>query len=442
MPTTAELAANHPKILAHLKGFLLLQKEHDVTHNALAIMGLFATDFPSEPSLIWDQAGITVQTTPFLNECTCKEFPKDPKVYKLADALHANRCAWAMAHKMLMHPCLLDVEDDGETMTWNFQWPRAIEEFRAVIGTRFQDATNNDLWPAFRKSWQAITDLMPEPEFSLAEKTGTVPVTEEEWIPESEVPADDTFDMDFDAQTNDPEPPTFDSEAGSLLPEPENSISIVHGAGNPAVEAAAQAYFDANAGKVQAALEPVEKRKPGRPKGTGAKDREAAKELAPADFAPTVNKGGKKVFPSCQKFAHFASEELGRLCSVVEMILVAEDSFPVDTIQSLKNSLDRLALRAAHLELRGRHENDEAGALNPMVEVTIANIEAATGSAVRDLALAPDKTASWEVFKKALKEVIDVAGSMDCILSQTGMGPVVSEPPRLSKLNLSRRTNP
>ena len=412
-PTTAAIAANQPKIVAHLKGFLLLQKDHDVNPNCLSILGLFPSDFPSNPGILWDHNGITAQTRLFRNECTCNEHKLDSKLYKMEDGYHVNKCAYAMAHKLLRHPCLLEIEDDGEEMTWGFQWPRAIEGFRPVIATRFKDAENDVLWPAFKKSWAAITDLMPEPEFSLAEKTGVAAPEEEEWAP-----VQDEFDLDFDAPAKE-----------------EDKITIVHGAGNPEIEEKAQAYFDANANKVQEALEPTEKSKPGRPKGTSAKDKEAAKELAPADFAPVVNQQGKKVFPSCRKFAAFAAEELGRLCSVVEMIQNAEDNFPVDTIESLKNSLDRLALRAAHLQYKGRHEMEEENTINPLLEVTLCNVSATANAAVRDLALAPEKPASWETYSKTMKETLDVAKAIHEVISQTGAGPAVQEPPRLKDMN-------
>ena len=401
MTTSAALAAAATTIISHLRGFLLLHKEADANHNLLAILGMFPSDFPTAPSLLWDNDGITVQTRMFNATCTCSSHSLDPKINKVEidGGWHASTCHLAMVQKLLVHSCLIAVEDDGEDMTWTFQWPRDLEPNRYVIGTRFPDAAEDTLWPAFKKSWSNITDMMPEMEFSLAEKAGAIPVAEEEWKP-----LVDDFDLDFTSPIAEPEP------------DPEPEISVVHGAGNPEVEAAAQKYIDAQP-----------KRKPGRPKGTSAKAQEAAKELASADFAPVVVEG-KKVFPSCQKFGQFASDELSRLCTVVMQIVTAEDHFPVDTIESLKNSLDRLALRAAHLQMRGRHEEDNPNALNPLVEITVANVEANIASAVRDLGLAPEKASSWETFVKSVKESLDVAKCLGEVMSQTGAGPTIQEP--------------
>jgi hypothetical protein len=54
------------------------------------------------------------------------------------------------------------------------------------------------------------------------------------------------------------------------------------------------------------------------------------------------------------------------------------------------------------------------------------NVTASANVAVRDLGLSPEKPESWQKYQKDMKEVIGKADSMFDIMSQSGMGPIIS----------------
>jgi len=413
---------------SRLRGFLLLTKAENVTPNVLAMLGLFPSDFPDKHvQLLWDEDSITVQSRAISALCDCQEHPKDPKVQTDGQTYHASTCAIAMRQKLLNHPCLMDLDGDEAEATWTFCWPRDLADYRAVIQTRFGELQGEALWKNFQKTWGSIVGGMPDPGPSLGERINPDAKPE----PETRIPAEESaraaatadlpisFDDDLDFNEVLTPAPGQDQRPALLveMSTDHNEISIVHGAGDPGLEAAAQAVLDAQDGK----------RGRGRPKGTTKAAKEQAKELKASDFQPVETPEGKKTFPACVRFAQVLEEELCRLRSVGDLIRNEDERFPAETIESLKNSLDRLALRTAHLQFRGSHDADAPNALNPMIEVTLANVIASTNAATRDLSLSPEKHGSWEAFKKAMKEVLDVAGSMNDIMSQTGMGPVISE---------------
>jgi len=64
-----------------------------------------------------------------------------------------------------------------------------------------------------------------------------------------------------------------------------------------------------------------------------------------------------------------------------------------------------------------------------MVEITLCNVTAVVNSAMRDLALCPEKPGSWETFGDNIKEALDIAKASVKYMSQVGMGPAIQEIP-------------
>lgn len=405
----AATAILEPKI----RGLLLLQKSENVIHNVLAALGLFPVDFPDHPSLqiMWDADEIVIQS---------KTMEKDPK--------------WAA---LLRHSNLVDIDGDEVETTWTFQWPREIATSRNALMARFPELSQDSLWKNFQKSWAGITDKMPAPRYSLVERETQEGIGDATDLEAAVKILDFSDDPDFSDDLGFEEPveaqETLEDGEG-LVPgeatdapqiEDEGSAFIVEtiaGMGSPAVETA-----------MQAAVGPMKKKR-GRPFGTTKAAKAQAQELSATDFVfkEEVSPEGaaKKSIPACVKFAAIAEEELSRLRSVAESIKNAE-VFPVEAVRGFKSSLDRLALRSAHMEFKGRHDaEDDTGGLNPMVEVTLCNVTAVLNVASRDLALAPEKPLSWETFGKSIKDALDVAKSFYEVISQTGMGPIVQELPK------------
>ena len=308
-----------------------------------------------------------------------------------------------MQAKLVAHPCLIDVDGDDEETVWTFQWPRDISANRYAIQETFIELKQDILWTNFQKAWHGIVVNMPEPLPSLADRLKEEDKEEIEYAEAEMKHNEPTYedDLDFDSAGQDEanETPTTD------LPfeEPE-----------PASTAPAD----------------TPKRKRGRPTGTTKQAKQDALELPPGGLTPTET-NGKKALPGCVRFGKMASEEFSRLCPVVQSIIDAE-TFPKETIEGLKNSLDRLALRTAHLLYRGAHDADDPTSINPLIEVTLANTTAAVNAAVRDLGLCPEKAGSWEKFASDMKEVIDLAKHANGLMSQMGAGPTIQDPaPRL-----------
>lgn len=398
-------------ILANIQKFLLLpQAKENAKHNVLAMLGLFALDFPAGGvELFQDASEITVVSKKFPEGCNCDH--DDPKVVNVGQGLHTARCNRSMLQALTNHPCLSEFEDDDDDTTWTFVWPRDVSHFRAVIQTRFAEVKDDTLWANFKTSWKAITDTMPEAE--IVEDPESAPVRNDD-------PDTIDFDSDIEFGSDEPIPETEHADPTpdpleDLTPPPHATIEVVHGAGNPAIEAAAQAVLD----------DQEAKRGRGRPKGSTKAAKQAKTELAPGDFTPEETPTGGMAYPAIRKFAGFASEELNRLCGVLRDIMTA-DGFPLETIESFKSSLDRLALKAAHLQFKGRQDEDESNTLDPMIEVTLMNLTASANVALRDLNLSPEKAESWQKYQKDMKEVIGKADSMQDLMGQVGMGPVIT----------------
>lgn len=366
--------------LDSIKKLLLIEKGPTPTGNTLAMFGLYPIDFHGNLDAIVGSDGITIRSDTFSDTCTCYQSGKnDPKLERLADGtMHTVRCDLAMAQKIMHHPCLTYVDRvEGEGTYWSFDWPRDIEPNKNVIQSVFPELESETLWASFKHRWEEITaDMGPQPQ-SLYEAS-----------------QEGDFDGDIPFDTTEPMEETVSGP--EQLPIPE-----------------------------EPAIPP--KRRRGRPAGT-TNAAKVAKHDIPADAsaAPQEDESGNIVIPACQRFAQIAADELGRLCDVVAFIATA-DEFPVENIRGLKESLDRLALRAAHLELKGRHDAGDEGCLELWVETTLANVRAATNAAIRDLDLSPEKPTAWEKFGKDLKEIKDKAESMNKIMVQPGMSAAIQE---------------
>ena len=432
---------------AAIKGLLLLNKGEETTHHVLAMLGLFPSDFGSRTLSgppVWDADEILIQAEAFDLICTCD--PKATKVVMIeGQGRHSSHCALSLWDKLQRHPNLVSLESDGDDVNYVFDWPRDLTPNEAVICAVFKEQNVNiGWWPGFMKSWKRITDHMPEPRLTFWETQAQAAEAELEAIPgEENVPDAGTVDFgddDLDFEVPPPAPGTRENPVITegnpevaaavqrgleALPEvkerpmlsletgPDREITIVHGAGNPFVEAAMQAVLDAE--------KPKEKRKPGRP----PKEKPASQELSATDFTPTPD--GEPI-PALAKFAKYASAELIDMCNLIDSISKA-DHFPFDTIETVKNAFDRLANRTAHLQFKGKHDSDDPGAINPLLEVTLCNVTSIVNTAVRDLALSPERAESWKTFADQVKVAREKAGSAEDMMSQPGAGPAISETP-------------
>lgn len=402
-PATAEA------LRSKLRGYLLLSKAENVTPHCLAILGLRPRDFcPPDGATHW------VHWEPDALYVQAKVFPDDhPSI--------AN----VMGHEDLIG---YEPEEDG-TAIYTFQWPRHIEANRPEIQDVFPETQADPLWKTFVRGWADITPLFPPVEPSIASLKGdddepatTMLADASGTLEGNQAPLLGDFDDGMDLGSEEITDPGETVLVIQTAAEEGSALEVVHGAGDPAIEAAAQAVLDAQSAE--------KKRGRGRPKGSTKAAKEAQQDAGLGDVQTEITPEGKTVIPACVKFADILEEELNRLRSVGDLIRAAED-FPIEAIRSLKNSLDRLALRSAHMEFRGQHDTDDPRAINPLVEITLANISAAASAAVRDLGLAPERPKAWEDFSKAVKETVDLAKSMLDIVSQMGAGPAIQEPPRL-----------
>ena len=413
--------------------------------NILCYLGLYTSDFPDgkKAQIMWDENEIVVSSKSFPEVCNCDG--KDPKVVAIEDGWHSSRCNLAQAWVLMHHPDLVDLEDDetGRT-TWTFQWPRSLQGRREVIQVVFTEVGDDGLWEAHQETWRRIVALMPEPRPSLATKAGEFP----EAFPEKEsveVPPDlpDAPPLDYGADMDLDDAPVAGMDVGwkdpTILDMPVTEITL-EADGTPALEEVIEVMLEAPTERTVRAdgtivpgpsepepepetPEQAEKRKRGRPKGTTKAAKNLALETGSIQAEETPE--GKRI-PICQKFAAMMDQEMVYMASMTKAIRNAE-AFPMDTTTALKTLLDRLALRAAHLEARKPHDAEEPQNLSPIIETTLLNVSAQTKAAVRDLGLAPEKPASWQEFQKTIKEVSGLAGSLYDVVSQTGMTPYITE---------------
>jgi hypothetical protein len=403
--------ATEALLTAKIKGLLLLNKSEAVTRNVLAILGLFSIDFADAQTLqvLCDADGVTVRDKSFQCACTCQS-SHDPKVVRVGDDFHASVCHRAMEQRLAQDPNLVDADIDPSGTIWTFQWPRDIEPNRNVIAECFTELKQEALWKNFRRAWSELVALMPDdPRPQVAD----VEVAQDQ-------DADPGFDFDIPdtPETTEREQivqDTVDFIAANLLScpphmHPEEADTVIQASASPMPQ------------------EPTtdEKRGRGRPKGSTKSAKEQALEPSASDFVAQGE--AKKTIPACVKFANILRDEMSRLSSEAEFIRGCEE-FPLESIRSIKTSLDRLALRAAHMEFRGAHDADDPHAINPLVEVTLANVTAVLNGAVRDLGLAPEVPKTWEEFCRNIKEARDVADDMHGIMSQMGAGAAIQEPP-------------
>ena len=164
---------------------LLLMTKSEIPANILAVLGLHPADF-IDPYIRWSAEEVVV----------------------LSKLLPQER-----GEKMVLHPCLLDVDLDATTSTWVYQWPHDISTFRDTLVTVFGELKNDVLWGNFVKSWAALAVLMNDPVMSLKEKVDAEraaeaaldAVTEEIAMPQV-APVPVSFDDDLDLSTPEPVP--------------------------------------------------------------------------------------------------------------------------------------------------------------------------------------------------------------------------------------------
>ena len=401
-----------------IKGILVLHKEENVVGNLLAILGLMTVDFssPATVQAAWDADSITIMAKTFSTTCTCHS-TNDPKVRKVDGVMHSNRCDLSMADVLIRHRDLKSVEPDERGVTFDFSWPRDISPFKNVICARFRELQDAILWSNFSKAWAGVMSMLPdqipaEDDDSIDEPEEIVEVKEDPDMVEPDGPTE-TVEEDNPDMACSPDP-ADDFDDLDVLPPAENV---------PAV-APTDTKIDP-----APAIPDVPKRKRGRPSGTtdsAKKIQEFEKHEVPASAFTPTSTDGKPTILACIRFAEIIQEECSRISEIAREIAWAKE-FPLDQVRGVKESLDRLALRSAHMEYRGGHDRDDPQAINPLIETTLANVTAVATVAVRDLGLAPELPSSWDVFKKSLKEAVDVSDSMFDIISQTGAGPAIRQ---------------
>jgi hypothetical protein len=387
------------ELYRRLLQILLIVKEKDnspkVQANVLAMMGLAPDSFPGDIFLSWDAEEILVQTMDFQASCTCATNP-GLKLALVNGERHADSCDLARRQAILQHPCLTEVERDDDTITWTFQWPREIVDNRDALKNVFHELSDDILWNNFITTWKGFAVLMDDPKQPYSERMQA--------------------DMEQEA--------ALDAEAESVvLPDGGSSydddLDLLDSAPVPEFTEDDQPVDDAPS--EESTPEPPKKRGPGRP----PKKKPESKELSAADFTPTPD--GKPI-PALVKFAQYASEELGNLCSMINS-LTTIDHFPFDTIESIKNSFDRLANRTAHLQYKGKHDANDPGSVNVLLEVTLCNVSSIVNNAVRDLSLSPERAESWKTFADEIKIARDKATSAEDIMGQPGAGPAIQDTP-------------
>ena len=412
-------AISTTKLEAKIRGHLDLITADKAVRHLLPLLGLFGIDFPSKDlTVIWDHEGVSITCkAKFSNNCTCAEHAKDPKVIRLDDGeMHASFCDQSKAFALVQNPNLVDLNEDDSGMIWTFQWPRSIAEVRDYLINAFPALENDAEWAHFAAGWHEIVGFMPPAKpsvYQIANADAPGPALDfGDGLDFGEETANVVPFAGIEVGTQDQEQPAPPDGTLQDGPEPFPSTSM------PGVDL------------VDLPPEGAPKKKRGRPAGTTKAAQEAKQDIPAGAFEPEKKEDGKVRIPACVKFAQFADEEVCRLRTIIENIKEAE-KFPTETIKILKNAFDRLALRTAHLEFRGLHDTDDPKAINPLVEVSLANVSAEVTTAVRDLCLAPEKPKSWEDFCKALKEAKELADSVNDVISQTGAAPCVQEPPRL-----------
>lgn len=450
------------EVVRRLNGILLLNKPENRTSNLMAVFGLFPTDFAiQDPALVsYDATGILVEADAFKGLCTCADDPKSPRVYRIAGdpERHNGRCDAYKAYAIAMNPWLVDVEhiekDGRPRSVFSFQWPRELTSHeRDVLVTRFTELQADSLWGGFLKGWNEIMALLPEPVASYASKLEA----------EEDGPAPDP-------ETGTPTPEATGAQASEGMDFGDMDITF---SDDPKGESAAPPA-------TEKPLEEVIQETAAARKGRGKKKEKAPEEPQPAQTAvgteepaSLVSPGGtvitllpqdpgptahpatdapdkkadagakekkedgkkkdekpKKINPAVRKFVEVAREEISGILTSLDFLMDTE-GFPVDSLKMLKSRFDRMGIKTAHLVFRGGHELERPGAINPLIEITLANVNGKVGAAIRDLGLSPEKPNSWVDFRKELKEAADISESMSDIMAQMGVSEAIQEPPKL-----------
>jgi hypothetical protein len=437
-------AETQTHITNKIAGLLLLSKADSRMAHALAVFGLFKIDFPEpleQVSLTWDALGVCVTSPRFKGLCTCDADPKAPRINMVPNdpERHASTCDVWKLYTLGSHANLINVEDDGKALVWDFAWPRTKPN-RNALEASFGELKAQTLWENFEKGWNTLMTMLPPQGPSMKER-----------LEASEPPTVMDFDdMDLDlSQTP--------VKVAELNPKPEFPDPFTGANPEPSIEEVATKTKKVREGKAKAekkketdpteptppepsesAAEPettnedttitvVFSNIPGIEEGTVLKKNAREKKRAGESDS---TEAPKKTIPACLKFRDLLKEECAGLLRSADDIADCE-SFPADMIKLLKNRLDRLAIKAAHLAYRGGHDNEDPGAINIIIETTLANVQGATNAAIRDLGMAPQLPKSWEDFQKELKDQMDVAKAAVIIMSQMGIGIAIQEPPKL-----------
>jgi hypothetical protein len=444
--------------------FLLLKNPAATTNHLLGMLGLFTIDFPDKESVrvSYDEDGISVMAKPFGSKCTCANEKDDLKLnleHTGHGIRHTSTCDLYRREKILYHDLTREIDTtDPQVSLYDFDWPRDIQPYRASIATWFPEQSNDGLWKAFTKTWTDIMELLPKDD-SLADnpepdaKTGYEDIGDPELgSPQPDTSVDEDTDPacfgdtaqsveDSMAETSKQEMVESDDDYDSDIPLPSATATfaialeqpqerptvsgvtgipgyenvLAHGSPTPSPSSPPQPEV------------PVRKKR-GRKHGStdvAKAIREAeASEMKPEDFIPRPSPEGEgKFLPSCAFYAKMMREEFVRLSSAMDDIEAAE-VVPVEDLKMVKESLDRMALRSAHMELRGVNDDGERR-VNMLIETTVSNVLATMQAATRDLGLAPDDPRTWESFRKLLGDVGDKAKAMLELMTQPGAGPAI-----------------
>lgn len=427
--------------LNKVKGFLLLKTPTDVTHNLLSMLGLYTIDFPDHNAVdvSYDEDGIYVLAKPFGTKCTCANEKEELKFHLEHTGhgiRHTTSCDYYRREKILYHGLLREFDTtDPVVSVYDFDWPSNIEPYRAAIITKFPEQDNDGLWKAFAKTWSDIMELLPQDDAIVENPEPDVKTGYEDAAPATS--NCDYSDADEDLHLG-PRQPDGDQDepAAQGMPDPVDDYDC----DIPVPTAAAALVEKLEPITVPVPVNPASQstpatqsevpvpkkrgRKPGSTNAAKAIREAESSELRPEDFTATPAPTGEgQVIPACTFYAKMMREELSRLSGVMDDIEVAS-TIPVENLKMVKDSLDRLALRSAHMELRGVSEDGERR-VNMLIETTVSNVLETTRTATRDLALAPDDPRTWESFRKLLGDVSDKAKAMLELMTQPGAGPAI-----------------
>jgi hypothetical protein len=137
----------------------------------------------------------------------------------------------------------------------------------------------------------------------------------------------------------------------------------------------------------------------------------------------------KKVLTQAQKDLYHWIQSTKELLKVadVEIGLIIESKKPVDAMLNLADAFDKLAVRCTREAILQKEAKGHQP-INPLVEITAANIASALKGTARDLEAQMGLPKTWEEVGERLSNQVKVAKAVQLLISQTGISGAVSQP--------------